>query len=971
MQGVKLDLLKSIVGEQNVSLGCDGGRKFLRPGQAAPHLIVVSPSDDEEVQRIVNLAREEKTAIVTVNDRYLLEEDLEKEGILLDFSRMDKIERIDAPNLIAHVQRGVTWEQLNAELGKQGLRAVAPVAANSESVAESCAARAVGKAAAKYWDYSVTNLRVVLSNGRIHKTGTHGFNEEASDGRSEGGPNLSNWFTCSDDIFGVMTRATIMLWPAYETRTCLVVSFEDQDELLRAMRDLPRTELGVEYVGLNGAYLKNLLGENAEASPSWALVIGLEGRSRLVEHHRDRLLSRLKEYNCSEIENLVGPMTEKLDLPWMEASENHTAFFTLFSRLKKMDAAVDKAASSADVSSGKVGKVFVSFDCGRAVYAVYDWFVDPHRGEEIKTLNLALSDLGACFERPHGKLGRKIYTSIQNHLPVLKQIKGVLDPENIMNPGRILTEEDAGWEPLQVGKGDTELTVSKVHEVKERLSEAVGEEWVSDNPADLSSYGRDFTIFSGERPNIVAMPASTEEVQKIVRIAYEYGIPVVPQCSGFNHGGLSIPRKGGILVDLRRMDQVCEIDEESMTVTVSPGLRMRYVWWEAVKHRATDGFHLKPILPMTFGSVSLLSNYVSRGGAGMAVKYGINADLSSDMTWVLPNGEILKVGASAIPKVGKVPLHYSPGPDLFGMFFNADGMFGICTELTAKLYPERDETEGLEEIITCANFGDDHHRAFCLAVEAIRDIAQENLADFMYKAHPGMVALTIVNNLEGFTVPGVIGMSPQHPLSILVCGYDAEETAIKKEIVSEIVAKHELMVMDPAMFGQEMQDAAGSMDPLKKSLGIKDNFLGTYQGAFQWTACFMKLEKIPQYAVEYDALVKKYWKTSDPKIATEHAMTGTDIQGPLPFGRFSGVEIDFWWDQGNPESVKRATVIMHKAHKLMLKHGGFLYRNMFGSGEYHLPLWGEYYDMLKKTKQTFDPANLMHPDVLPLTDDYV
>jgi FAD/FMN-containing dehydrogenase len=467
------------------------------------------------------------------------------------------------------------------------------------------------------------------------------------------------------------------------------------------------------------------------------------------------------------------------------------------------------------------------------------------------------------------------------------------------------------------------------------------------------------------------MPASTEEVQKIVRIAYEHAIPVVPQTTGFNHDGLAIPRKGGILVDLRRMDQVCSVDEESMTVTVSPGLRMRYVWWEVIKHRATEGFHLKPILPMTFGSVSLLSNYIARGGAGMAVKYGINAELSSDMTWVLPNGEILKVGASAIPKVGKVPLHYSPGPDLFGMFFNADGMFGICTELTAKCYPERDDTEDLEEVISCANFGDDHHRAFCLAVEAIRDIAQENVADFMYKAHPGMVALTLVNTMEGTTVPGVIGMSPQHPLSILVCGYDVEEKEIKKEIVSEIVAKHELMVMDPAMFGTEIADASGNTDAMKRSLGVRDNFVGAYQGAFQWTACFMKLEKIPAYAVEYDALIKKYWKTSDPKIATEHAMTGTDIQGPLPFGRFSGVEIDFWWDQGNPESVKRANVIMHKAHKLMLKHGGFLYRNMFGSGEYHLPLWGEYYDILKKTKQAFDPANLMHPDVLPLTDDYV
>lgn len=964
-----LDLLQSIVGEQNVSTG--PGREFLRPGQEAPGLVVVSPSDDEEVQKIVDLAREQRIAIVTVNDSYMLEEDLDKEGILLDFSGMDKIERIDKPNLIAHVQRGVKWDQLHTELKKQGLRAVAPVAANSASVAESCSARVVGKAAAKYWDYPVTNLKLVLANGHIHKTGTHGFDEEASDGRSEGGPNLSNWFTCSDDIFGVMTRATIMLWPVYETRACLVARFDDEDEMLRALKNLPRTELGVEYMGINRASLKKQIGTGGGELPAWALIIGLEGRAKLVDHHRDRILGLLQKYDCKLDENLASAMIEELDRPWMEAGDNHTAFFTLFSKVKEMDAEVDRAAASAGVPEEKVGKLFVSFDCGRAVYAVYDWLDEPYQGEAIRTLNLALSDLGACFNRPHGDLGRKIYTSIPNHLPVLKHIKGIMDPGNIMNPGRILKDEDPGWTALEVGNGETGLTVSNVKEVKEKMSQAIGEEWVSDNPADLSSYGRDFTIFSGERPNIVAMPASTEEVQKIVRIAYEHGVPVVPQCSGFNHGGMAIPRKGGILVDLRRMDQGCDIDEESMTVTVSPGMRMRYVWWEVINYRATEGFHLKPILPMTFGSVSLLSNYISRGGAGMAVKYGINAELASDMTWVLPNGEVFKVGASAIPNVGRVGLHYSTGPDLFGMFFNADGMFGICTELTAKCYPEPDNADEFEEIISCANFGDDHHRAFCLAVEAIREVAQENVADFMYKAHPGMVALTIVENFEGTTVPDVIGMSPQHPLSILVCGYDLEEKEIKKEIVSEIVAKHDLMVIDPTMFGTEMGDVEGNTDATKRSLGVRDNFVGAYQGAFQWTACFMKLEKIPQYAVEYDALVKKYWKTSDPKIATEHAMTGTDIQGPLPFGRFSGVEIDFWWDQGNPESVKRAHVIMHKAHKLMLKHGGFLYRNMFGSGEYHLPLWGEYYDILKKTKQAFDPGNLMHPDVLPLTDDYV
>jgi len=425
-----------------------------------------------------------------------------------------------------------------------------------------------------------------------------------------------------------------------------------------------------------------------------------------------------------------------------------------------------------------------------------------------------------------------------------------------MNPGRIIKDEDTEWQPLEVGDGETGLTVSNVGTVKEKLSEAIGGDWVSDNPADLSAYGRDFTIFSGERPNIVAMPASIEDVQKIIGIAYEHGIPVVPQTTGFNHGGLTIPRKGGILIDCRRLDQLCDIDNEAMTVTVSPAIRMRSIWWECLKYRVTEGFHLKPILPMTFGSVSLLSNYVSRGGAGMAVKYGINAELASHMTWVLPNGEVLKVGASAIPKVGNVPMHYSIGPDLFGMFFNADGTFGVCTELTAKCYPESDDVEELEDLVSAANFGDDAHYAFCQAIAAIRDVAQLNLADFMYKAHPGMVAIALANSLEGFTVEGAITMAPQHPLSIHVGAYDKEELEIKKEIVSEIVQKHELMVMDPAMFGLEMGEATNT-DSLKRSLGRRDNYLGTHQGAFQWTACFMKLEKIPQYAIEYDELIKK------------------------------------------------------------------------------------------------------------------
>lgn len=962
--------LESIVGVGNVVAGPTAGEKFLRTGSVAPEWIRVSPDRTEEVQAIVNLARETGMPILTCPNRYALAEDLQRKGILIDFSRLNRIERVDTRNLVAHIERGVTWEQLRERLKPLGVKTYAPVAANSQSVVETIVARAVGKGIAKFPDYPLMNMKVVLADGDVLKTGTHGFNEEAADGRNEGGPNLSQWHVGADDIFGVVTRASIMLWPVCEARSCLVYGFEEIEEVLKVLKDVPRTELGVEYFALNRASLGRLLKETGDGLPAWTLVVGFEGRKRLVTHNTDRVRALLERYRGRREDALVPAMVEQLDACWMEGSANHTAFFARFSRVRELDGCVQKGAEAAGVEAAKVGSILVSVDRGRAVYAVYDWLCEQDRTEALERLNLSLADQGAFFDRPHGSLGRKIYGRIPNHLAVLKHIKGFLDPRNILNPGRIVREEDKAWQPPKVSEGETGLTVANLKEVVEKLKACVGKDWVSDNPVDLISHGRDFTVFSGERPNIVVLPESKEQIQQVFRIAYGHGIPIVPQTTGFNHGGLTISRKGGILVDLRRMDKVCVIDDEAMTVTVSPGVRMRYVWWEAIKHKATEGVHLKPILPLTLGSVSLLSNYVARGAPGTAAKHGNATELTVKMTWVLPNGDILELGPAAVPGVGNLPIQYGPGPEINGMFFNADGQFGICTELTAKLYPEYDNVVDLEELLTGASFEPDGRKAFRKIIDATYEIARENITEFMYKGHPGAFALGLASKMEGMSVKDALNMAPRHPLALMVSGFDVEEIEIKKEILKEILEKHGMFVMDPSMFGQEMAEMM-STDPLKMSLGIRDNFAGSYKGAFQWTAAQVKMDLLPEISEEYEKLVKKYWKTSDPTIMVEHAMTDTAVQGPLPYGRCGPCEFDYWWDQGNPEEVKRATTMIHKTNRLLLKFGGSLWRNMFGAGEYHLPLWGKYFEILKKTKAAFDPANLMHPDVLPLTEDYV
>jgi hypothetical protein len=176
--------------------------------------------------------------------------------------------------------------------------------------------------------------------------------------------------------------------------------------------------------------------------------------------------------------------------------------------------------------------------------------------------------------------------------------------------------------------------------------------------------------------------------------------------------------------------------------------------------------------------------------------------------------------------------------------------------------------------------------------------------------------------------------------------------------------------MDPNLFGPMFSELI-TTDPTKMSVGIKGNFVGAYKGAFQWQAGYIRVEKVPEVNEEYKKLVRKYWKTSDVKVTMETALTGIDIQGPLPFARVGTVEFDYWWDQGNPESVKRAALMIRKTTELMFRHGLIPIRNMFGFGEILLPQLKVYQDILREVRLAFDPANLMHPDVLPITQDYV
>ena len=112
-------------------------------------------------------------------------------------------------------------------------------------------------------------------------------------------------------------------------------------------------------------------------------------------------------------------------------------------------------------------------------------------------------------------------------------------------------------------------------DVKSKLSEFVGAENFSDDPVQLRNYATDFSYTPAGAPNYVVKPGSSEEVAQVVRFCQETSLPVVPCSSKIHFYGATIPREGGVVLDLSRMNRILEIDPDNRRVRFEAG-----VTWE-------------------------------------------------------------------------------------------------------------------------------------------------------------------------------------------------------------------------------------------------------------------------------------------------------------------------------------------------------------------------------------------------------
>ena len=426
--------LESAVGRDHVSTDRALVSQEMNLPEGPGNFVMVSPRREEEIQEILRKAGEKNVPVYTFYSPRINGSMPSEDGVLVNFKRMNEIESIDVPNLMANVQRGVTFEQLLKALEEKGLTMMLPVAAEGPSVACNYVNRCVMLGAARYPEVQLSNMRIVLADGDIHKTGSHALSEEAGDCKEDGSANLSRWYLGSEDIFGIMTRASVYLYPVWESRRSMCLGFGDFESAAKTIREIPRHELGIECLMMNSAAFKRMYNIDTNGSYSWMVTIGLRGREKLLAYQEKRIKNLVEKYKCHLMEIDDTVVTGKLDSPWYADQAPHIGFYAKFPNAGAYHETVEKHVKKEGLSANDMGTVLVSFSRGACAYQHYHFYGAQENIAE--NLLFDLSERGAYFDLPRGRLADKIYSSMPGYLNLLKRIKKMMDPKGILNPGR-------------------------------------------------------------------------------------------------------------------------------------------------------------------------------------------------------------------------------------------------------------------------------------------------------------------------------------------------------------------------------------------------------------------------------------------------------------------------------------------------------------------------------------------------------
>jgi glycolate dehydrogenase FAD-linked subunit len=281
-----------------------------------------------------------------------------------------------------------------------------------------------------------------------------------------------------------------------------------------------------------------------------------------------------------------------------------------------------------------------------------------------------------------------------------------------------------------------------------RLREICGESIITDEPR-RRVYETDGLTAKKQLPWVVVLPSSVDEVRQIVRLCYQFEVPVVARGAGTGLSGGAMPHAEGVLLVLARLNRVLSVDVENHLATVEPGVTNLAIS-EAVN---TEGLYYAPD-PSSQIACSIGGNVAENSGGVHCLKYGLTVHNVRRLKVVSPSGDLYEVGSDAFD---------SAGYDLLALLHGSEGMLGIVVEVTVKLLPMPEAI-----CVVMAGFA---------SVEAAAASVTEIIATGILPAGLEMMDRLAIQAAEAFVNAGY----PTGAEALLLCELDGVESELESQ----------------------------------------------------------------------------------------------------------------------------------------------------------------------------------------------
>ena len=460
--------------------------------------------------------------------------------------------------------------------------------------------------------------------------------------------------------------------------------------------------------------------------------------------------------------------------------------------------------------------------------------------------------------------------------------------------------------------------------VLESLEKIVGVNYATDRIEERYYYSSDPSAQEPCTPEFVAMPGTVEEIQEILRLANREKIPVTPRVGGLTLSGLSIPYGEGILLDLKRMDKIIEVNKDSMYAVVECGVTIGQLK-TYLEENYPDLWFSMPHAPQAVGVVS---NALIFGAGQVSLGYGVSSDMVNGLEVVLPSGDVLRTGSCAL---GRSWLTKYCLPDFLGLFLGWFGATGIITKASIQLWPKPIFRDALFFKIY------DVDDIVPLLSKLTKSEVCEDICLFSWTGTSGRERFHLLDKPENVA---------EITMDLIFSGGTQKEMELKKRVVRGISS-------DLFSKGVEMEEYTRPPH-IKTGVLIVPRifpFMDLLQGGgTEYLGCYIPLE-----------ITRSAYKKG-VEIARKHGLQYLHFVRPLRTGHVVCVLYIFPFDKKDSNQVKRLLKVLEEISDACIKLGGVVWKPSPSAQRIILKYADvEYLNFMKKIKELLDPNGIMAP----------